>query len=251
MNILSINYDAGSRIPGARFAPSRYYQESIIYSTEDFQNISLKLETSNLLSVDTTKLSQTIEENNIKLAIGGDHSITYLLAEATIQEGACLVIFDAHLDYFKNYDSSLKNWNFLSYLAEIFDKIIVIGERNFEFPHSNNGKINCVTVMEYWEDKSEVLHQIDKFTTEARSIYLSIDLDVLDPSVFDSVSYPLIGGIQMIDLIGMVSKIINSNKVYFCDVVEYNPMLGGNNDHIFYEFIQFLKRKFNEVEDEL
>ena len=49
---------------------------------------------------------------------------------------------------------------------------------------------------EYWLNKSRVLKKLDSYIDESKDIYLSIDIDVLDPSVFDSVSYPIIGGFK-------------------------------------------------------
>ena len=229
MKILSIIYDGGSRIPGARFAPTKYYQEAMLYDRKDSDIITINLGNQDLFSIDLESLSRTIAESKVQIALGGDHSVTYLLAKATVREGAYLIVLDAHLDYFKDFESVVKNWNFLSFLTDIFNKIIIL------------------SMEEYWLNKSRVLKKLDSYIDESKDIYLSIDIDVLDPSVFDSVSYPIIGGFQMNDFLGIISKILCSDKVYFCDIVEYNPMVGSDNAHIFYQMIQFVKSKLRRI----
>ena len=217
MKILSIIYDGGSRIPGARFAPTKYYQEAMLYDRKDSDIITINLGNQDLFSIDLESLSRTIAESKVQIALGGDHSVTYLLAKATVREGAYLIVLDAHLDYFKDFESVVKNWNFLSFLTDIFEKIIIIGERNFEFPSSFDNKIIILSMEEYWLNKSRVLKKLD------------------------------IGGFQMNDFLGIISKILCSDKVYFCDIVEYNPMVGSDNAHIFYQMIQFVKSKLRRI----
>ncbi|MGZ1041624.1 arginase family protein, partial [Streptococcus thermophilus] len=74
-----------------------------------------------------------------------------------------LIVLDAHLDYFKDFESVVKNWNFLSFLTDIFEKIIIIGERNFEFPSSFDNKIIILSMEEYWLNKSRVLKKLDSY----------------------------------------------------------------------------------------
>jgi agmatinase (EC 3.5.3.11) len=112
MKILSIIYDGGSRIPGARFAPTKYYQEAMLYDRKDSDIITINLGNQDLFSIDLESLSRTIAESKVQIALGGDHSVTYLLAKATVREGAYLIVLDAHLDYFKDFESVVKNWNF-------------------------------------------------------------------------------------------------------------------------------------------
>ena len=52
MKILSIIYDGGSRIPGARFAPTKYYQEAMLYDRKDSDIITINLGNQDLFSID-------------------------------------------------------------------------------------------------------------------------------------------------------------------------------------------------------
>ena len=59
MKILSIIYDGGSRIPGARFAPTKYYQEAMLYDRKDSDIITINLGNQDLFSIDLESLSRT------------------------------------------------------------------------------------------------------------------------------------------------------------------------------------------------
>ena len=82
MKILSIIYDGGSRIPGARFAPTKYYQEAMLYDRKDSDIITINLGNQDLFSIDLESLSRTIAESKVQIALG---SFSYL----SISKGHC------------------------------------------------------------------------------------------------------------------------------------------------------------------
>lgn len=80
--------------------------------------------------------------------------------------------------------------------------------------------------------------QFNELISEVDNIYLSIDMDVLSSSEFNSVSYPLIGGVRVDTLLYIVNYIFCSNKIYLTDIVEYNPLIGKDNSEFFFQFFK-------------
>jgi agmatinase len=59
--------------------------------------------------------------------------------------------------------------------------------------------------------------------TRGSKIYISIDLDCLDPAFAPGVSVPSPGGLSSMDLIFLLSKTISSGNIVGIDIVELSP----------------------------
>ncbi len=238
MNILCIKNDTGSRIPGARFEPIKYYEQSQIHSKRKDKLVSIDI--ANLKTNSYKEVCELFNHYKFNFALGSDHTSTYYISKIVniSSKGSCLIIFDAHVDCYEKESGKILNWNFLNFLIEDYEKIIILGERNFLDPNMKHKDIIMISSFDLVFKKDIILTMLEKELESIEKIYLSIDMDILDPSVFDSVSYPLIGGIQMIDLLFYLNKIIQTGKVFFCDIVEYNPMIGKDNAYLFFQFVQ-------------
>ena len=56
-------------------------------------------------------------------------------------------------------------------------------------------------------------------------IYISVDLDVLDPSIAPGVGHPESGGLSMIQLVDALRSAFSTGKVNHADIVELNPLI--------------------------
>lgn len=133
MNILIAKYDDGSRIPGARLAPIKFYEKYKVFGRYEMKFLSINITDIKNNEKKLKELNNIIINNEISLALGDDHSITYFLAKSVSRKKSCLVILDAHLDYFPQEESEVKNWNYIEFLLKYFSKVVVLGERNFEY----------------------------------------------------------------------------------------------------------------------
>ncbi|XHW30411.1 arginase family protein [Streptococcus dysgalactiae subsp. equisimilis] len=224
-DFLLFKYDQGSRIPGSRMGPIQFFK--------NYRN----RENSRFFEIEFPKGGSSIYEKplilkgvqNFRIAIGGDHSITYLLVKSLFAKGKnnLLIIFDAHLDYFdeKSNNNDVNNWNFINYILPYFKMIVVIGERNSEYKRKYNNCIHLISSSRCIYSMNQVKDELKQLVTKFSDVYISIDLDVLDPSVFPSVSYPIYGGLNYIDLITLLKTIINNCNIKAMDITEYNPMV--------------------------
>ena len=224
-DFLLFKYDQGSRIPGSRMGPIQFFKNYRNRENAKFFEIEFP-------KGDTSIFEYPLmlkDGQNFRVAIGGDHSITYLLVKSLLtKEGNnLLIIFDAHLDYFgeKHIDYGINNWNFINYILPYFKKIVVIGERNLEYKRKNSDTIHLISSSRCIYCMNQVKDELKQLLTEFSEVYISIDLDVLDPSVFSSVSYPIYGGLNYIDLITLLKTIIKNCSIKAMDITEYNPMI--------------------------
>jgi len=171
-----------------------------------------------------------VSTKKIPITIGGDHSITTLILraihDALERQKISLLYFDAHPDFV----SSTRNY-YGSVITDSFDyinftKSILIGTRAAELEELENAskhRLEIITPLDILElgINSTVKKIISKCASS--KVYLSIDLDCMDPGVAPGVSVPAPGGLFPLDLIYMIKKITENLDIIGMDIVELSP----------------------------
>lgn len=171
-----------------------------------------------------------INDGKKLLSIGGEHSITFPLFKRHYEKyngNTALIHFDAHTDlrdkYYSYDDDIMTEYSHASVIKRIynelnFDNIYQLGIRSGtqeEFEFAEKYLNICPFNTEKMDD---YLKKIGKETP----IYLSIDLDVLDPKDFGGVGTPEPLGISYKTLHESIMKLKGYN-ISGIDVVEYSP----------------------------
>lgn len=171
-----------------------------------------------------------VSAKKLPIVIGGDHSITTLILQAiheTFQgDKISLLYFDAHPDFVsstRNYYGSVIT-DSSDYIN--FTKSILIGTRAAELEELENAskqKLEIITPIDIIE--MGINATVKKIISKCRTnkVYLSIDLDCMDPGVAPGVSVPAPGGLFPLDLIYMIKKITENLDVVGMDIVELSP----------------------------
>ena len=176
------------------------------------------------------KIKDSIEgvlnNRNYPISIGGDHSITYPIIAGyhKFYPKVNILHFDAHPDLYENFEND--PFSHASPFARIMEnnlanELIQIGIRtmtNHQKDQVDKYKIKVITMNEFSSD------MVLKFDDP---IYISIDLDGLDPAFAPGVSHPEPGGLSTRDMIKIISNI--DGEVIGGDIVEYNPKRDINN----------------------
>jgi agmatinase len=171
-----------------------------------------------------------VSEKKLPIAIGGDHSITTLILQAIHDalegEKISLLYFDAHPDFV----SSTRNY-YGSVITDSFDyinftKSMLIGTRAAELEELENAskhRLEIITPLDILE--LGINPTVKKIISKCASskVYLSIDLDCMDPGVAPGVSVPAPGGLFPLDLIYMIKKISENLQIIGMDIVELSP----------------------------
>ncbi|OON98367.1 MAG: agmatinase [Epulopiscium sp. Nele67-Bin004] len=223
--------------PGTRFAPNQIRIDS--YGLETYSPyLDLDLEdykiadigdiefpfgnTEKVLDAIRKNISTIVENNKKPLMIGGEHLVSLPAFEAVAKKYPDLHIihFDAHTDLREDYMGEK-----LSHATVIRRGWDLLGDgRIFQFG------IRSGTKEEFEWAKSHT--HLNKFDTDTLSdvipklknkpVYLTIDLDVLDPSIFSGTGTPEPGGIQMKELLDALTSLKEINFVG-ADIVELSP----------------------------
>jgi agmatinase len=165
----------------------------------------------------------------LPIIIGGDHSLTTETIHAVsnaIGKKLSLLYFDAHPDFV----SSTRNY-YGSVLTDStqslnFRKSMLIGTRAAEPEELENARkagLMIVNPLEIVELGVKKMAQMIRTRTSGSKVYISVDLDCLDPAFAPGVSVPSPGGLSSIDLIYLLNKAIGAGNVVAIDIVELAP----------------------------
>ena len=224
--------------PGTRFASSAMRNESFgIETYSPYQNKDL--EDINVFDLGDLELSfgnseialkkiedvtyEISEDNKIPLMIGGEHSVTLGSVRAMAKKYPDLHIiqFDAHTDLREEYLEQV--YSHASVIRRCWDilgdnKIFQFGIRSGERAEWEFAKKHVHTTKFNFEGLDSVVESL-----KDKPIYLTIDLDVLDPSEFPGTGTPEAGGVSFIDLHNAIEKVSKLNIVGI-DINELSPV---------------------------
>jgi agmatinase len=166
------------------------------------------------------KAATILDRGDRLLALGGDHSVTYPLVRAhALRYGPLSIVhFDAHPDLYEEFEG-----NRLSHacpFARILEegcarRLIQVGIRASNLHQREQASRYGVETLTAWNLQDSLL------TSLQGPIYLSIDLDVLDPAFAPGVSHREPGGLSTRQLLDLIRSI--PNQVVGADLVELNP----------------------------
>jgi agmatinase len=166
----------------------------------------------------------------IPMVLGGDHSLTTIALRAikdSLGEKVGLLYFDAHPDFVSSIRDFHGSVLFDSADCIDFKRSILIGVRAVEPEELDNISVNhleCLTPLKIIEEGLSFVSEriISKCNTRSH-VYLSIDLDCIDPGFAPGVSYPTHVGLMPLELMFLVKKVCSNLHVVGLDIVELCP----------------------------
>ncbi|MBD3202857.1 hypothetical protein GF327_01065 [Candidatus Woesearchaeota archaeon] len=170
--------------------------------------------------------------------LGGDHSITYPCFKAFSKkfDNPGLIIFDAHPDCENNF-SPPTHEDFLKVLIiknhVKAENVVLVGLRNMhskELEFLKKNKIKYFAMKEFSCDGC--MEVSDAFMNVSRrfdALYLSIDIDVVDPAFAPGTGYIEPGGFTSRELLFFIQRIRMLKNLKMADIVEVNPKKDVNN----------------------
>lgn len=165
-------------------------------------------------------IAKVLSEGNKILSLGGDHSVTYpiIKAFAKIYPNLNILHIDAHGDLYHEFEGS--KFSHACPFARIMEenlatRLVQVGIRTFTTHQREQAKKFKVETIEMkdWNDNLQL-----KFDGP---LYISLDLDALDPAFVPGVSHHEPGGFTTRQVLSIIQKTIG--KVVGADIVELNP----------------------------
>jgi agmatinase len=159
------------------------------------------------------------------LLLGGDHSVTVGAVAAAVARfpGLTFLHFDAHGDLREEYNGSVYSHASVARRAlDLGARVVQVGIRSQtpeEVALAKGGTVTVFPMPGSWTDE-EVLSAVQG------PVYLSFDLDALDPSIMPAVSTPVPGGLAWYPTLALLRKIFGHCTVVAADIVELSPIEG-------------------------
>lgn len=168
------------------------------------------------------RVAELIRAGRLPVVLGGDHSISYPVLRAIRPQHPSLTIlhFDAHADLYDRFDGD--PYSHACPMARIMeealaDRLIQIGIRTLSPDQRAQAERFGVEVreMRHWRGPEPIA--LDG------PVYLSLDLDVLDPAFITGIAHPEPGGLTVAELVGQLRAL--EARIVGVDLVELNPRL--------------------------
>ncbi|WP_323787024.1 agmatinase [Psychroserpens sp.] len=164
-----------------------------------------------------------IKKNKFVTTFGGEHSISIGTIRAFNEcfDNITVLQLDAHADLRKTYQGSKSNHACALYEASQTTNLIQVGIRSMDVIET--------TVMD--EDKTYFAHDMaedDNWVDSAidqmtENVYITIDLDVFDPSIMPSTGTPEPGGLLWYETLDFLRQVFEEKNVIGFDIVELCP----------------------------
>ena len=170
------------------------------------------------------------KQKKIPVTLGGEHSITYGAVNGVYKgldlpkkDDIGIIQIDAHADLRKNYENEVHSHASVMYLLgnEKY-KIAQFGVRALSKEEVENRKIFNILFLDardiYYKKKFKLPLNFPQ------KIYISFDVDGLDPSIMPATGTPVPGGLGYYESLNLIKNLIKGRQVVGFDVVELSPI---------------------------
>lgn len=170
-----------------------------------------------------TKVKALFKKKKFPVIVGGEHSVSIGAFKAASEQFTDLTIlqFDAHVDMRDEHNGSRFNHQCVMARATEMAPIVQVGIRSMSAAEREDIKPECVFyAMQIYDQSTWMYELLNKLT---RNVYITIDLDVLNPSIMASTGTPEPGGMNWFDIINILKKISEQVNIVGFDITELVP----------------------------
>ena len=216
-----------------------YYDEE--FDCEAFENgiklldyLKLKEKSpKEMIEIIASKIAE--QKNKFVISLGGDHAVTIGIVKGLEVKGLkrlpengsqdeefSVIQFDAHADFRDSWNGSELNHACVAKQISKNHNLLQIGIRSMDIDEMKQIKINenahQIKAREFSLEKIEQL--LSKLKPK---VYITIDVDVFDPSFIRNTGTPEPGGLTWQEIIDALKLIFHNKEVIGTDIVEFSP----------------------------
>ncbi|MGC8478953.1 MAG: agmatinase [Candidatus Micrarchaeia archaeon] len=171
-----------------------------------------------------------LEDSKFPIMLGGEHTISIgavkILSNKFGKDSFSVVHFDAHSDSRNEFmGAKVCHACVMARIRELCSSAISIGVRSIDKESMENYGKDIIFMSDIRaQGVKKVLERVIKSSRE--KVYISVDLDVLDPSEMPSTGTPEPDGLRFRELADMIKEIAKSKEIIGMDFVELMPIAG-------------------------
>ncbi|MHC1564458.1 MAG: agmatinase [Candidatus Hecatellaceae archaeon] len=178
----------------------------------------------------TAAFKEVFNAGKFAVVLGGEHTLTYSTVKA-LPENVMLLVFDAHLDMRDVYEGrSFSHTTHLRRLTEEIDpsRLLMVGVRAIameELEYARKKGIRYITSPQILKHGFDwTVRRIEEHFKKASSLYISFDMDVLDPAYAPAASNPEPEGLNPTFTLNLLEVLASRiPEVVGLDLVEFSP----------------------------
>jgi agmatinase len=171
---------------------------------------------------------QFLDQDKFLVVLGGEHSVTVGAVQAHLKRHhkMCVLQLDAHADLRESYHAT--KWGHASTMRRVGDlcPAVGVGIRSLsreEIDYVRAKDLNIFFAHQIHEDPEWISKVLEKLAAE---VYVTIDLDALDPGIMPGVGTPVPGGLTWHQVLDLLRRVASEKRVVGFDVVELAPIPG-------------------------
>jgi agmatinase len=177
-----------------------------------------------------------LDQGKFVVTLGGDHltSIGVVRAFATRFAGLSVLQIDAHADLRDDYEgSTLSAATVMRRILEVCPRTAQVGIRSLSEPEARlvaERKLPMWLAADIAAQTRRGQHSWMQEVVLALSdeVYVTVDIDGLDPSLVPGTGTPEPGGLGWYDVVDLLTAVAAQRRIVGCDVVELSPLLEGH-----------------------
>jgi agmatinase len=176
-----------------------------------------------MIDVVAAKAAHYIKKGKFIVVIGGEHSVSIgsITAYAKHYKELTILQLDAHADLRPEYNGSKYNHACVMARARELAAIVQVGIRSMDLSEKEFMKSeNAFFAEDIYKDRHWAAEAISRLTEK---VYITIDLDVLDPSIMPSTGTPEPGGLFWYECLAFLKEIFDKRNVVGFDIMELCP----------------------------
>jgi len=172
------------------------------------------------------QVSYHLARKQFVVTLGGEHSIVFGAIQAYAEHYTDLSILqlDAHADLYNTYEGN--RWSHACIMARVRElpqlpNIVSVGIRSLSEEEAQAVDYSSTF---FAFDLDEHNHWIDKVISQLnKNVYISFDVDALDPGIMPSTGTPEPGGLQWNQAMTLLKRVAQEREIVGFDVVELSP----------------------------
>jgi arginase len=171
-------------------------------------------------------ISNLLDRDLLPISLGGDHAVTVPIMRAMAKKypGLSILHFDAHSDIYDEFEGN--RYSHACPFARIMEeklaqRLVQVGIRTLNGHQREQVKRFGVEVIEMKDWRDDLVFEF------ASPVYISFDMDGLDPAFAPGVSHREPGGLSTRQALNVIQRL--KGTVIGADIVEYNPRLDPQN----------------------
>ncbi len=198
---------------------SEVYRKGIY--TED--TITREITTTEMINAVNGTVQYYLEKNRFTVVIGGEHSVSIgsIKAHAEYYANLTVLQLDAHADLREEHNGSIYNHACVMARIKEFCPVVQVGIRSMDSSENESMDKTRTFFAEDIHNNEDWIKKV--VSTLSDNVYITIDLDVFDPSIMPSTGTPEPGGLLWYDVLALLKAVSNKKNVVGFDVVELCP----------------------------